>query len=111
MKQAIIHGDLTVTYELGAEVPQAAPNEVIIRAVTAGLNPIDWKGAKQVDADALHRELRSGLHRASGKDFAGYVHSVGKCARHCAGLGRMLPPTRPDVHLPNQNNINPRVLC
>jgi NADPH:quinone reductase len=77
MRQAIIHEDLSVSFELEAPIPKPRDNEVIIKAVTAGINPIDRKGAREADAVALHGELENSMHRAPGKDFAGYVHSVG----------------------------------
>lgn len=77
MKQAIINENLSVSFESDASIPEPREDEVIIRAVYAGINPIDWKGAKAVDAIALHGELQGQHHRAAGKDFAGFVHAVG----------------------------------
>ncbi len=78
MKQAIINEDLSVSFETDAAIPEPRDDEVIIRAVYAGINPIDWKGARETDAVALHGELKNPVHRAAGKDFAGYVHAVGR---------------------------------
>jgi len=77
MRQAILHEDLSVSFETDAAIPEPREDEVIIRAVYAGVNPIDWKGAREADAVALHGELKNPVHRAAGKDFAGYVHAVG----------------------------------
>jgi hypothetical protein len=77
MRQAIIKEDLSTSFETDAAIPEPREDEVIIRAVYAGVNPIDWKGAREADAVALHGELKNLVHRAAGKDFAGYVHAVG----------------------------------
>ncbi|TVY37084.1 Trans-enoyl reductase, partial [Lachnellula subtilissima] len=76
MKEAIIHPDLHVTIE-DADVPKPKPDEVIIKIVIAGSNPIDWKGADEANARALHGDLDNHPHRNAGKDMAGYVHSIG----------------------------------
>lgn len=78
MNQAIIQEDLQVNLELNAPIPKPREDEVIIRVVADSLNAIDWKGARNVDAVALHGDLASASHRAAGKDIAGYVHAVGK---------------------------------
>ncbi|OBT39128.1 hypothetical protein VE00_10982 [Pseudogymnoascus sp. WSF 3629] len=77
MRQAIIKEDLSVSFEPDAAIPEPREDEVIICAVYAGINPIDWKGAREADSVALHGELKNPVHRAAGKDFAGYVHAVG----------------------------------
>lgn len=78
MNQAIIHEDLRVSFELGVPVPTPRKHEVVIKAVTNGLNAIDWRGAKEADAIALHGELKNPIFKAAGKDFAGYVVAVGE---------------------------------
>lgn len=87
MKQAVVQGDLSVVIEDGP-TPQPQPNEVVIKAVFVGANPIDWKGAKAADAVALHGDLKSAMHRATGKDFAGFVHAVGRlrCMTQCCSV-------------------------
>lgn len=79
MKQAIVNEDLSVSFESDVPIPEPCEDEVIIRAVYAGINPIDWKGARILDAVALHGQLQGPHYRAAGKDFAGFVHAVGKC--------------------------------
>jgi NADPH:quinone reductase-like Zn-dependent oxidoreductase len=76
MKEAIIYPDLHVTIE-DAPIPKPKPDEVIIKIVIAGTNPIDWKGADEGNARALHGELENPLYRNAGKDMAGYIHAVG----------------------------------
>ncbi|TVY68914.1 Trans-enoyl reductase [Lachnellula suecica] len=76
MKEAIIHPNLQVTIE-DAQIPTPKPDEVIIKIVFAGTNPIDWKGADEVSARAMHGDLENPLHKNAGKDMAGYVHSIG----------------------------------
>jgi len=87
MKQAIINEDLSVSLETDAAIPEPRDDEVIIHAVYAGINPIDWKGARETDAVALHGELKNPVHRAAGKDFAGYVHAVGAKVHHKFRVG------------------------
>ena len=77
MRQAIIKEDLSVSFEPDAAIPEPREDEVIICAVYASINPIDWKGTREADSVALHGELKNPVHRAAGKDFAGYVHAVG----------------------------------
>ncbi|KAK5138272.1 hypothetical protein LTR08_003333 [Meristemomyces frigidus] len=77
MKQALINGDLSVTMESNIPIPSPAADELVIRAVYAGVNPIDWKGADSALSKALHGEVESAVHAATGKDFAGYVTAVG----------------------------------
>ena len=76
MKEAIIDPDLHVTIE-DAQIPKPKPDEVIIKIVIAGTNPIDWKGADEANARAMHGDLKNPLHRNAGKDMAGHVHSIG----------------------------------
>ncbi|KAK5713654.1 hypothetical protein LTR15_011354 [Elasticomyces elasticus] len=77
MKQAIIHGDLSVTIESNIPIPEPAADEVVIRAVYSGINPIDWKGANAELSKALHGDVENPDHGPVGKDFAGYVYAVG----------------------------------
>lgn len=76
MKQAIIHPDLHVTIE-DAPIPEPEKDEVIVKIAFAGTNPIDWKGADEENARAMHGDLENPLHKNAGKDMAGYVHSIG----------------------------------
>ncbi|KAK5677675.1 hypothetical protein LTS10_009558 [Elasticomyces elasticus] len=77
MKQAIISGDLSVTIESNIPIPEPAADEVVIRAVYSGINPIDWKGANAELSKALHGDVENTDHGPVGKDFAGYVYAVG----------------------------------
>jgi len=76
MKEAFLHPDLHVTIR-DAEIPIPLPEEVIIKIIITGSNPIDWKGADEEVARILHGNLKSPLHTNAGKDMAGYVHAVG----------------------------------
>ncbi|KAK3666170.1 hypothetical protein LTR22_002834 [Elasticomyces elasticus] len=76
MKQAIISGDLSVTIESNIPIPEPAADEVVIRAVYSGINPIDWKGANAELSKALHGDVENPDHGPVGKDFAGYVYAV-----------------------------------
>lgn len=73
MKEAVIAPSLLTTIE-EAPVPTPKEGEVIVKVVVAGANPIDWKGADEEVAKAMHGLLKNPLHRNAGKDFAGYVH-------------------------------------
>ena len=79
MKQAIINGDLTVSIESNAPIPEPEDDEIIVKAVFAGVNPIDWKAADPELSAALHGNLTIKAHRPQGKDFAGIVTKVGQC--------------------------------
>ena len=68
MKLATINPDLTVTFEHDVAIPTPDDFEVVIKAETAAINPTDWKASLRKTAPD---------HQASGKDFAGIVHSVG----------------------------------
>ncbi|KAF2170385.1 hypothetical protein M409DRAFT_19208 [Zasmidium cellare ATCC 36951] len=98
MHQAIIKPDLSVDFESDAPIPQLKDDEILVRAVFAGVNPIDWKGANEEQSVALHGLLKSPVHRAPGKDYVGYVVAVGKeayqfhigdrvmCVNHSSGF-------------------------
>lgn len=83
MMQAIIDPDLHVSIEAGVPIPRIEDDEILIRAVYAGVNPIDWKGARHADAIALHGDLQAPIHKAAGKDFSGYVEAVGRSIWWC----------------------------
>lgn len=76
MKQAIISPNLSVTV-VETPIPSPEPDEVIIKVVTIGINPIDWKGADPEVQVKLHGYLKAKEYANLGKDVAGYVHSVG----------------------------------
>lgn len=40
-----------------------------MKIVVAGANPIDWKGADEEAAKAMHGVLKNPLHRNAGKDL------------------------------------------
>lgn len=73
MKETFINPDLHTTID-DAPIPIPGDNDVIVKIVIAGANPIDWKAADERVAEILHGNLKAPLHRNSGKDFAGYVH-------------------------------------
>ena len=67
MQQAIIHADLSVTFDRASSIPTPTDWQVVIKAETASINPVDWKAASRKNTS----------NPAPGKDFAGVVHSVG----------------------------------
>lgn len=77
MKEAIVPPSLDVEI-LDSQIPTPGDEEVIVKVVAIGLNPIDWKGADPEVAIQLHGNLKAKQYANPGKDFAGYVHSVGK---------------------------------
>ncbi|KAL7940639.1 GroES-like protein [Trichoderma barbatum] len=76
MKEAIVLPSLEVEI-LDSQIPIPGEEEVIIRVVSIGLNPIDWKGADPEVAIQLHGQLKAKQYANPGKDVAGYVHAVG----------------------------------
>lgn len=76
MKEALVLEDLSVKI-IDSPIPIPSPDEVIIRVVTIGLNPIDWKTANPVVASILFSALKAKQYANPGEDVAGYVHSVG----------------------------------
>jgi NADPH2:quinone reductase len=73
MKEVFIFPDLTTSID-DAAIPVPAEDEVLVRIIVSGANPIDWKAADEQIAKAIHGNLKAPRHRNAGKDFAGYVH-------------------------------------
>ncbi|PNP60559.1 hypothetical protein THARTR1_00583 [Trichoderma harzianum] len=76
MKEAIVLPSLEVKI-LDSQIPIPGEEEVIVRVVAIGLNPIDWKGADPEVAIQLHGYLKAKQYANPGKDVAGYVYAVG----------------------------------
>jgi hypothetical protein len=76
MKEALVLPDLSVNI-IESPIPTPGPDEIIIQVVTLGINPMDWKGANPDVARALLGGLKAKQHANPGKDFAGYVYSLG----------------------------------
>ncbi|KAL5090006.1 hypothetical protein Trisim1_004838 [Trichoderma cf. simile WF8] len=76
MEEAIVLPSLEVEI-IDSQIPTPGEEEVIVRVVAIGLNPIDWKGADPEVAIQLHGHLKAKQYANPGKDVAGYVHAVG----------------------------------
>lgn len=76
MKEALVLPDLSVRIT-ESPIPKPEPDEITIRVVTLGINPVDWKAADPKVASALLGMLKAKQYANPGKDIAGYVHSVG----------------------------------
>jgi len=77
MKEAIVQPSLEAVI-VDSQIPVPDAEEVIVKVVAIGLNPIDWKGADPEVALQLHGQLKTKPYANSGKDVAGYVHAVGE---------------------------------
>ena len=69
-----------------APIPTCGANDVLVRVVAAGINPVDWKIRSGIMAQALPRTFPITL----GSDAAGVVSAVGGAAtgripRRCRG--------------------------
>jgi NADPH:quinone reductase-like Zn-dependent oxidoreductase len=60
-----------------APVPACGPNDVLVRVVAAGINPVDWK----IRAGAMAQGLPKLFPITLGSDAAGIVAAVGGAAR------------------------------
>lgn len=65
MKEAIVSGGPRVSI-VNSPIPEAGPDQVLIRVICSGCNPKDWKYPEFSKTSAN-----------SGDDIAGIVHSVG----------------------------------
>lgn len=79
-------GETDVLELVAAEQPLPGDNEVLIRVVGAGLNPIDWKTRKGLGFVA--RQIEHRLPFVPGFEVAGTVEQVG------AGVRELMPGDR-----------------
>lgn len=86
MKHLVYHqfGEPRVLAMEEAPVPEPGPEDVLVRVVAAGLNPIDWKTRRGLGFAA--RQIENRLPWTPGYDMAGEVVGVGsKVATLVAG--------------------------
>ena len=79
-------GPETLKYETDVPEPTLGPDMVLIEAVAASVNPVDWK----IRSGARQKDFPLTLPAILGKDVSGVVRAVGSNIRHFKPGDRVL---------------------